>query len=80
LNPVTTLIASARDSEEALLEAVAGQRQDEEDRAPYCTPAYVAMETGASWAVLGHARTALPVLEKSHSEWADKSQARNYAL
>jgi hypothetical protein len=38
------------------------------------------METGASWAVLGHARTALPILEKSHSEWADKSQARDYAL
>ncbi len=38
------------------------------------------MEAGASWVLLGHARTALPILEKSHSEWADHSQVRDYAL
>jgi transcriptional regulator with XRE-family HTH domain len=35
------ILASARDSDEAITEAVAGERQGEEDRAPYCTPAYV---------------------------------------
>jgi hypothetical protein len=74
------VLASARDSDEAVAEAVAGERQGEEDRAPYCTPSYVAMEAGASWVLLGHARTALPVLEKSRAEWPDRSQVRDYAL
>jgi tetratricopeptide (TPR) repeat protein len=74
------VLASARDSDQAIIEAVAGERQDEADRAPYCTPSYVAMEAGASWAVLGHARTALPILEESRSEWLDHSQVRDYAL
>jgi hypothetical protein len=74
------VIASARDSDEAITEAVAGERQGEQDRAPYCTPAYVAMEAGASWALLGHARTALPILEKSRSGWLDHSQVRDYTL
>jgi hypothetical protein len=74
------VIASARDSDQAIMEAVAGEHQGEADRAPYCTPSYVAMEAGASWAVLGHARTALPILEKSRSEWLDHSQVRDYAL
>jgi hypothetical protein len=56
------VIASARDSDEAVAEAVEGERQDEADWAPYCTPAYVAMEAAASWTLLGHARTALPIL------------------
>lgn len=38
------------------------------------------MEAGASWALLGHARTALPILEKSRSEWLDHSQIRDYTL
>jgi len=59
------VIASARDSDAALTEAVEGEQQDEADRAPYCTPAYVEMEAGASWALLGHARTALPVRRKA---------------
>ena len=41
------VLASARDSDEAVAEAVASERRGEEDRAPYCTPAYVAMEAGA---------------------------------
>ena len=63
------VIASARDADEAVIEAVAGENQDEEDRAPYCTPTYAAMEAGASWVLLGHPKTALPILEKSRSEW-----------
>ena len=74
------VIGSARDSDEAVIKAVAGQQQGEADRAPYCTPAYVAMEAGASWVLLGHARTALPILEKSRAEWLDHSQVRDYAL
>ena len=38
------------------------------------------MEASASWALLGHARTALPILEKSRLEWADHSQVRDYAM
>ena len=40
------VMASAKDSDEAVIEAVAGEKQGEEDRAPYCTPTYVEMETG----------------------------------
>jgi hypothetical protein len=47
---------------------------------PYCTPAYVAMEGGASWVRLGHPKTAIPILEKSRSEWVDRTQVRDYAL
>ena len=74
------VIASARDSDEAVIEAVAGEKQGEEDRAPYCTPTYAAMEAGASWVLLGHPKTALPILEKSRSEWLDHTQVRDYAL
>jgi transcriptional regulator with XRE-family HTH domain len=74
------ILASARDSEAAITEAVAGEKQDEEDRAPYCTPSYAAMEAGASWVLLGHPKTALPILEKSRSEWPDHAQVRDYAL
>ena len=74
------VLASARDSDEAVTEAVAGEQQGEEDRAPYCTPAYVSMEAGASWVLLRHARTAIPILEKSRAEWLDRSQVRDYAL
>lgn len=74
------VIASARDSDEAIAEAIAGVQQSEEDRAPYCTPTYAAMEAGASWVLLGHAGTAIPILEKSRSEWLDNSQVRDYAM
>jgi tetratricopeptide (TPR) repeat protein/transcriptional regulator with XRE-family HTH domain len=74
------VIASAKDSDEAVIEAIAGMQQDEEDRAPYCSPDYVAMEAGASWLLLGHPRSAIPILEKGHSEWLDNSQMRDYAL
>ena len=74
------VLASARDSDAAVIEAVAGEKQGEEDRAPYCTPTYAAMEAGASWVRLGHPKTALPILEKSRSEWPDHTQVRDYAL
>ena len=74
------VIASARDSDEAVIEAVAGENQGEGDRAPYCTPTYAAMEAGASWVLLGHPKTALPILEKSRSEWLDHTEVRDYAL
>jgi hypothetical protein len=74
------VLASARDSDAAVIEALAGEKQGEEDRAPYCTPTYAAMEAGASWVRLGHPKTALPILEKSRSEWPDHTQVRDYAL
>jgi tetratricopeptide (TPR) repeat protein len=74
------VIASARDSDEAVTEAVAGEKQGEGDGASYCTPTYAAMEAGASWVILGHPKTALPILEKSRSEWPDHTQVRDYAL
>jgi len=74
------VIASARDSEEAVAEAIEGVQQSEEDRAPYCTPTYAAMEAGASWLLLGHPKTAIPILEKGRSEWLKNSQVRDYAL
>jgi transcriptional regulator with XRE-family HTH domain len=74
------VLASARDSDEAVIEAIAGVKQGEPDRAPYCTPTYAAMEAGASWVLLGHPKTALPILEQSRSEWLDHTQVRDYAL
>jgi tetratricopeptide (TPR) repeat protein len=74
------VIASARDSDEAVIEAVAGENQGEQDRAPYCTPTYAAMEAGASWVILGHPKTALSILEKSRAEWVTQTQVRDYAL
>jgi len=74
------VIATARDADEAVTEAVAGEDQDEEDRAPYCTPTYAAMEAGASWVLLGHPKTAIPILENSRSQWADHTEVRDYAL
>jgi hypothetical protein len=38
------------------------------------------MEAGASWVLLGHPKTALPILEKSRSEWLDHTQVRDYTL
>jgi transcriptional regulator with XRE-family HTH domain len=60
----------------AVIEAIAGVKQGETDRAPYCTPTYAAMEAGASWVLLGHPKTALPILEKSRSEWLDHQPAQ----
>jgi hypothetical protein len=73
-------VEASRDSDNALAEAVAGTSQEESDRAPYCSPMYVAMETGASMVISGQAGNAWPVLAKSRCEWSDRGQARDYAL
>jgi hypothetical protein len=69
-----------RDSENAINEAIDGVSQGEEDRAPYCTPAYVAMETGQSMVIAGHPEFALPALARASTEWSDDGQARDHAL
>jgi transcriptional regulator with XRE-family HTH domain/tetratricopeptide (TPR) repeat protein len=73
-------VAASRDADAAVAEAVAGVSQDEEDRAPYCSPGYAAMEAGAVHLRLGDPATALSVLEPSCSQWSDISQARDHAL
>jgi hypothetical protein len=73
-------ISAARDAEAAIAEAIAGVSQGEEDRAPYCSPMYAAMEAGAVQMRTGNATAALPVLEQSRSAWSEAGQARDYAL
>jgi hypothetical protein len=53
-------IIAWQDADEAVIEAVAGENQGEQDRVPYCTPTYAAMEAGASWVILGHPRPHSP--------------------
>ena len=71
---------STTDSENAITEAMAGIDQEEEDRAPYCTPTFIEMEAGASWELLGDPAAALPVLRAARSEWSDPGQVRDYAI
>lgn len=63
-----------------MAEALAGIDQQEEDFAPYCTPAYVEMEIGASLLLTGRQEAAVPVFEASRVEWSDSKQARDNAL
>jgi tetratricopeptide (TPR) repeat protein len=70
----------AHDADNALAEAIAGVTQGEEDRAPYCSPMYVAMETGQSMVAAGQPADALMVLARSRAEWSDRSQVRDYTL
>lgn len=72
--------AAASDCDTAVAEAISGVSQDEEDRAPYCTPMYAEMEAGAVQVHLGNAIAALPILEDSRAAWDDPGQARDYAL
>jgi transcriptional regulator with XRE-family HTH domain len=69
-----------RDADAAVDEAVAGVSQGEDDRAPYCSPVYAAMEAGAVRLRLGDPVAALAFLERSLSQWSDGSQARDHAL
>jgi tetratricopeptide (TPR) repeat protein/transcriptional regulator with XRE-family HTH domain len=69
-----------RSADDALAEAIAGTSQGEEDRAPYCSPMYVAMESGQSMAVAGRPGDALAVLVRSHLGWSDHTQVRDHAL
>lgn len=72
--------AALRDADAAIAEAVAGASQDEDDRAPYCSPMYAQMEAGAVHLLLGSPAAALAVLERSRSAWSDHSQVRDRAL
>jgi len=72
--------AAFRDADAAVDEAVAGVSQGEDDRAPYCSPVYAVMEAGAVRLRLGNPEAALAVLERSLSQWSDRSQARDHAL
>jgi tetratricopeptide (TPR) repeat protein len=72
--------AASRDADAAVDEAVAGASQGEDDRAPYCSPVYAAMEAGAVRLRLGDPAAALTVLEASLPQWSDRSQARDHAL
>jgi transcriptional regulator with XRE-family HTH domain len=73
-------VDASRDADNALEEAIAGVSQGEPDSAAYCSPMYVAMESGQSMVTSGQARKALPVLVKSRSEWSDRGQVRDYTL
>jgi tetratricopeptide (TPR) repeat protein len=72
--------AALRDADAAVDEAVAGASQGEDDRAPYCSPVYAAMEAGVVRLHLGDPAAALAILEQSLSQWSDSSQARDHAL
>jgi hypothetical protein len=72
--------AALRAADAAIAEAAAGTSQDEEDRAPYCSPQYAEMEAGAVRLRLGQPAAALIILEQSRSAWPDLSQARDRAL
>lgn len=72
--------AASRDADAAVDEAVAGASQGEDDRAPYCSPVYAAMEAGAVRLRLGKSTDALALLERSLPQWSDTSQPRDYAL
>jgi transcriptional regulator with XRE-family HTH domain len=48
------------DSEDALAQAVEGSVTTEDDRADYCSPAFIEMEVGASLVALGQAAAAIP--------------------
>jgi tetratricopeptide (TPR) repeat protein len=72
--------AASRDADAAVDEAVAGASQGEDDRAPYCSPVYAAMEAGAVRLRLGNPQAALTVLQASLPQWSDSGQARDHAL
>jgi tetratricopeptide (TPR) repeat protein len=72
--------AASRDADAAIDEAVAGASQAEDDRAPYCSPMYAAMEAGAVRLRLGDPVAALALLERSLPQWSDGSQPRDHAL
>jgi len=68
------------DASAAIAQAAAGASQDEDDRAPYCSPVYAEMEAGAVYVMLGDPAAAVPVLETSRAAWSDTAQSRDFAL
>jgi len=45
--------------------------REESDLATYCTPAYIAMETASCWVHLGKPDQAIPIYERSLTDWPD---------
>ncbi|MCO6006180.1 hypothetical protein NE236_14400 [Actinoallomurus purpureus] len=68
------------DSEEALAQAMEGSNSHEQDRADYCSPAFIRMEVGASLVALGQAAAAIPVFERSRVHLQGSTQTRDRAL
>jgi tetratricopeptide (TPR) repeat protein len=68
------------DADAAIAQAAEGADQDEDDRAPYCSPTYAEMEAAAAYMRLGNPAAALPILETSRATWSDTFQVRDFAL
>lgn len=60
-------------------DALAGVEPSHGDLAPYCTPAYLAMEAGNCWLNLGRPQKAISSLESALSAWPD-GQGRDRSL
>jgi hypothetical protein len=43
--------------------------REDSDLAAYCTPAYIAMETASCWVHLGEPERAIPIYERSLTDW-----------
>jgi tetratricopeptide (TPR) repeat protein len=64
----------------AIQHATEGLAQVATDKARYCTPAYVQMEAGMSWVLLGNPSAALSVFERSLTQWPEAAQTRDKGL
>jgi creatinine amidohydrolase len=71
---------SQADSEDALAQAVEGYLTTEDDRAGYCSPAFIEMEVGASLVGLGQVAAAIPTLERSRVRLHGSPQVRDRTL
>jgi len=60
-------------------DVLAGVEPSHGDLAPYCTPAYLAMEAGKCWLNLGRPQKAISSLESALSAWPD-GQGRDRSL
>jgi len=68
--------AASRDADAAVDESCRRGQPGEDDRAPYCSPVYAAMEAGAVRLRLANPWTALAVLERSvRAAWSDTNAA-----
>lgn len=67
-------------SDSAMNSALEGTEQQEPDRAPYCSPAYIAMETAGAWLSLGEPLRALDIISDERAPWTSPEQARDHVL
>ncbi|WP_261808467.1 hypothetical protein [Nonomuraea sp. C10] len=78
------LLGEPREFESAIDQAIQyateGLAQLATDKARYCTPSYVQMEAGMSWVLLGNPNAALPVFERSLTQWPEATQTRDKGL